>query len=175
MIPALVPYVTDRPTPRVYVRPMHRIWVAGGLLAIAMAIAAVGATNANAFEGAIAPQIPGIGNASGIDGPPPELQVHGGRSGVGERGTTWVELSCATSTGLGCSGTLELTRGGNPVASSPFELAERQSQGVHARLSRVARRQAGRATGLRLVAHACAADSLGRTACDSATLTIRSG
>ncbi|HEX2129012.1 MAG TPA: hypothetical protein VHF58_07325 [Solirubrobacterales bacterium] len=153
---------------------MHRSWVAGGLLAIAMAIAALGASNASAFDGALSPQIPGIGNASGMDGPPPQVEVHGGRSGVSRSGSTWVEVSCTTSTGTGCAGTLELAAGGNVVGFAPFELAERQSQGVHTRLSRLARRKAGRRTGVKLVAHACAADSLGRTACDTATLTVRS-
>lgn len=154
---------------------MHRIWVAASLLAIAIAIAAIGASGASAFPGTISPQVPGVGNATGIDGPGPEVEVFGGRSGIGERGVTWVEVRCTTSTGRGCSGTLTLlTGGGLRVGSTAFELAERQSEGVHIRLVRKARTRASRRSGLKLAAQACATDSLGRSACDSAGLTLRS-
>ena len=154
---------------------MYRIWAATALLAIGLAVAAVGATSAGAFPGSISPQLPGVGPVSGIDGPPPQVEVFGGRSGMRPGGTTWVEVRCLTSTDSGCAGTLQLTRGGAGVASAPFVLAEGESQGVHARLSQVGRRMARRAGGVKLAATACAADSMGRSACDSAALTVRSG
>lgn len=152
---------------------MYRIWASGALLVVAIGVAALGATRASGFEGSISPQIPGIGNASGLAGPGPQVEVFGGRSWLRPRGTAGVEVRCTTSTATGCSGTLELIAGRTPVALVPFELAERQSEGIHSRLSRVARRKASQPTGLKLLARACAADSLNRSACDSAAVTVR--
>lgn len=152
---------------------MYRIWVSGSLLAIAIAIAAIGATGANAFEGGMSPQVPGIGNAHGIGGPGPQVEVFGGRSGLREGTTAWVEVRCTTSTGTGCSGTLELLAGNTRVASTQFELVEGQSQGVHARLARDARRKARRRSGLELLARACATDSLSRSDCGEDSVTVR--
>jgi hypothetical protein len=153
---------------------MYRIWVSGTLLVIAALVAALGASHASArFPGTIAPEIPGIGDASGLDGPGPQVEVFGGRSGLTRGGKVWVEVRCTTSTKTGCAGTVELLRGGTAsVARAPFVLAETQSEGVYARLSRTARRRAARATGLTLLAKACAADSMRRVACDSAELSL---
>jgi hypothetical protein len=154
---------------------MHRFWASGALLVVALAVAGLGATRASGFEGGLALEIPGVGNASGVDGPAPQVEVFGGRSGVRQGGTTWVEVRCTTSTAAGCSGKLEFkTGGGTAAATVPFELSERQSTGIHARLSRAARRRVSQPLGLKLVARACAVDSVGRTACDSAPLTVRS-
>ena len=154
---------------------MHRVGVSTALLVAAIVIAALGATRASAFPGAISPQIPGVGSPSALTGPGPQIEVSGGSSWLLRRSqSTWVEVRCSTSTGNGCSGVLELIRSNSPVRSAAFELPEGESEGIHVSVPRELQRLARRPAGTSLVARACATDSLGRAECDSAGITLHS-
>ena len=118
--------------------------------------------------------VPGIGQAQGVlgDGPRVEVAAPGGRLGAGR--SVEVEVLCTTSTEAGCSGMLELAEaGGRRLATARLALPEAQSEASRLQLPAPAARRARQRGGLPLVARACVTDTLGRSDCSATNLRVR--
>lgn len=143
-----------------------------GLAAIITALAAGAAVPA--AQGYIGPHnLPGIGSLDDLVGSEPEVGVSANDVRLDGRGV-FIEIACASNAGGLCSGALDLVdRNGSRVGSGGFSVDANQAEAVYVALPAKLVRRAASGKQVRLLAEASATDGAGRTATDSAIVTVR--